>query len=34
MNVVESSSDLDILEKTHPEDSEDEHNEEEKKTNV
>ena len=34
MNIVEPSSDLDILEETHPEDSKDEHYEEEKKTNV
>ena len=34
VNIVESSSDLDILEETHPEDSKDEHYEEEKKTNV
>ena len=34
MNIVEASSDLDILEETHPEDSKDEHYEEEKKTNV
>ena len=34
MNIVESSSDLDILEETHPEDSKDEHYEEEKKTNI
>ena len=34
MNIVKSSSDLDILEETHSEDSEDEHYEEEKKTNI
>ena len=34
MNIVKSSSDLDILEETHSEDSKDEHYEEEKKTNI
>ena len=34
VNIIEARSDLDIFEKTHSEDGQDEHDQEEKKTNV
>ena len=34
VNIIEAGSDLDIFEKTHSEDGQDEHDQEEKKTNV
>ena len=34
MHIVEATSDLNIFEKTHPEDGENEHNEEKEKTDV
>ena len=34
VDIIEAGSDLDILEKTHSEDGQDEHDQEEKKTNV
>ena len=34
MNIIEATSDLNIFEKTHPKDSENEHDEEKKKADV
>ena len=34
MHIIEATSDLNIFEKTHPEDGENEHNEEKEKTDV